>query len=130
MDYRLVFYMGNEIAELELPRGGEATAGSGEGDTLRIARSGVEPSHLRLSSAETGVRVSSAVPLLIGGESSFNRVLSAGETAVIEDGLYMFVYEKRRDFAGVVSLPCRAGECVTLGRSRGSDIRLNAPQVS
>jgi hypothetical protein len=41
--------LGNRIEVLELPRGKEATVGSGEDDTLRIARRDVTPSYLWLS---------------------------------------------------------------------------------
>jgi hypothetical protein len=83
--YRLIFYLGDEITELELPSGGEATVGSGENDALRIDRGNLAPSHLRLSSTDTGVHASSLVPMRIGGESSSNRVLSIGETAAVTE---------------------------------------------
>jgi S-DNA-T family DNA segregation ATPase FtsK/SpoIIIE len=128
--YRLFFYLDNGITELELPSGREATVGSGENDTLRIGRRGLAPSHLRLSASGTGVHASSLTPMRVGRESSSNWVLSAGETAIVTKGLYMSAYAKRCDFFGTVSLHCRAGELVTLGRSAESDICLDARQVS
>jgi S-DNA-T family DNA segregation ATPase FtsK/SpoIIIE len=141
MNYLLVLYAGNKIHELELSQGSVVTIGSGENDTLRLGRRGVQLSHWTVTALEAGVHVLSRTFMQVDGKNTANRVLSVGDVAWLTEKLSpeknvawyterlaMSVLEKRCTVNDAVFLS-RQSE-VALGRHGNNDIQLNGPQVS
>ena len=128
MDYLLVFHTGNEIRDLTLRRNDRATVGDGPEDTLRIENCGLGPAQLSLNSIGEGVHVLARSPLRVDGDTTTNRVLSAGDASAVSDRVTLAVFEARCDLKDSISLaPFHE---IRVGRGARNDIRLRGSQVS
>lgn len=129
MNYLLALYHDKKIYELELSQGENATVGSDDSDSLRVGKSVLLPSHLKLSATATGVHIIACESFEVAGDCrAANRMIIAGDIVRLRDNVSMSVFEKRCDIIGVVSL--RKRNELTFGRSVDNDIRMVGAQVS
>ena len=128
MNYMLIFYTGDEIIEAVLKKGDNITVGSGENNTLKIEKRGLEASHLTLRYIEGGINIFAGTPFSIMGNNSVNMMLSAGDSVKINNHLMLNVFENSCRFNDIISLD-RLNE-VSIGRSLKNNICLKGYLVS
>ena len=126
MDYLAALQSGNEVKTLILHRGDRASIGGSADDTFII--DGLDDKHIKLRSIGDGLHMLAKTPVRIGSEQAFNRILSAGDVAAINEFATLAVLEADCDALPAVPLDKIAE--LKIGRSSKSDITLKSPQVS
>ena len=122
MNYLLVFYTGTEIKNAIIKKGESINVGSGEDDNIKIQNCGLEANHLTLRFMDGGINIFSRTPFSIAGETSVNRIVSAGDSVKISKHLMLIIFESCCYFENPISL--NGLKEINIGRSVKNDICL------
>lgn len=128
MSWLVFVYCKENVLEAELSRNQTITIGSSESDSLKLEIGGVEPSHITLTAADTGVHMTAVSNVSVNGDHSANRLLTSGDIIKVLKDVSFTVFENRCYDGQAISL-ARKNE-VSIGRSSRMDICISGAQVS
>lgn len=129
MNYLVAVYSGKKIYTASLSPGSAITVGDGGNDDISLSGSKLGSGFLILSCEPGGVRALSRVPIKFGDDKSTDRIMSAGDSAVITNRITLVVFAGRRIESPKIRLALL--DTLTLGRSFNSnDICLESGNVS
>ena len=129
MDYLLIFYTGKKIFDVTLTKGKHITVGNSESDTLKLENLG--GAHLDIISNGNGVHLLSDIPFVVNledNEEIFNRILSPGDSVILNGTITLAIFESFCDVKDEISIA--NFQKITIGRSMKNDICLKDSQVS
>ena len=127
MKWLIILYCGNEIREIELAKSQRLTIGSDGKDDIYLDEHGISQSHITLVGLETGVQLSSVVPVRIGDNETKNHMLFAENIVRVTTEISLAIYaHANRNFVLALS----GQNEVTIGRSGRCDISISGALVS